>query len=352
MKKYVGLPDPCHFKKEEILQVLLCEEYGILPTAPVSVSATVETVDERFCAGKASLQTLSLHCRAEWGEFSFPVYYVCPKSAPTPVPCFLHINFRDMIPDKYQPTEELVDEGYATATFCYQDVTSDDGDFTNGLAGVVYRDGKREADQCGKIGLWAWAACAVMDHLQTLPELDHTKISVAGHSRLGKTALLAGALDPRFYCAFSNDSGCSGAALSREKNGETIRDITEKFPFWFCENYKGYASREDMLPFDQHWLIAANAPHRVYVASAVEDTWACPESEYAACVAANEYYREHCASGFVHPDRLPNVGECFHEGMIGYHLRKGSHYFSREDWKYYVEYLKHHALKAWKLTGK
>mgnify|MGYP003526131139 CR=1 FL=1 len=62
------------------------------------------------------------------------------------------INFRPEVPDKYQPTEEIIDEGYAVLSFCYNEVTSDDGDFTDGLAGLVYPEGKRDPDSCGKIG--------------------------------------------------------------------------------------------------------------------------------------------------------------------------------------------------------
>ena len=333
-----GLPSPLGLSKSEIIDVFLREEYGYLPARPYSVTTTVENVDERFCAGKAPLQTLTLSCKSEWGEFSFPVYYVAPKNKRN-IPCFIHINFRDNIPDRYQPTEELIDRGYATLTFCYKDITSDDGDFTDGLAGVIYPDGKRESTDCGKIGLWAWAAMTVMDFAQTLPELDKERICVAGHSRLGKTALLVGALDERFYCAFSNDSGCSGAAISRNKEGETVKKIFNVFPFWFCENYKKYADNENALPFDQHWVIAANAPHKAYVASAAEDSWACPKNEYLACVAADEYFNSLGLEGFIHPDRLPEVGESFHGGNIGYHLRSGAHYFSREDWLRYIDFL-------------
>lgn len=333
------LPSPMNMDRKEILDLLLKEEYGIIPSAPYSVSATVENTDKKFCAGKADLVTLRLNCKADWGEFSFPVYYVCPKNATAPIPCFIHINFRDLIPDRYQPTEELIDNGYATLTFCYHDVTRDNDDFSDGLAGIIYPDGKQTDDGCGKIGFWAWAACAVMDYAVTLPELDKTRISVAGHSRLGKTALLAGAMDERFYCAFSNNSGCSGASISRDNSGETINNITNMFPFWFCKNYFKYANNEDMLPFDQHYLIAANAAHKAYVASAVGDLWACPENEYLSCVAASEYYEKHGRKGFVHPDRLPVVGDQFHEGDIGYHLRDGVHYFSREDWLTYLKFL-------------
>lgn len=333
------LPSPMGLEKKALLEMLLKEEYGYLPARPYEVTAEDVAYDKKFCAGKAPLRTLKLTCRAEWGEFSFPLYSVVPRGKKN-LPCFIHINFRDLIPDRYQPTEELVDNGFATLTFCYKDVTSDDGDFTNGLAGKLYPDGKRGPHDCGKLILWAWAAMAVMDYAMTLPELDHSRISVAGHSRLGKTALLAGALDERFYCAFSNDSGCSGASLARENDGETVAKIVNNFPYWFCENYYKYANNEDAMPFDQHWLLAANLPHKVYVASAVEDLWACPKNEYLSCIAASEYYKAHGKSGFVHTDRLPEVGDRFHEGDIGYHLRPGMHYMSREDWICYMQYLK------------
>ena len=332
-----NLPSPIGMKKVEILELLLREEYGFLPPEPKRLDVQEESCKE-FCAGKAFLKKLRFNCESENGSFSFPVYFTLPKKTDKKAPCFIHINFRDMVPDRYMPSEEIVDGGYAVLSFCYKDVATDDGDFSRKLPGVVYQ-GERKPEQCGKIGLWAWAAIRVMDYAVTVPELDSTRICVAGHSRLGKTALLAGALDERFYCAFSNDSGCSGAALSREKKGETIEKICATFPYWFCENYAKYAGREEMLPFDQHFLLAANMPHKVYVASAIEDEWACPQNEYYACVAASVYYKEHGMVGLVHPDRLPVVGDYFGEGDIGYHLRAGSHYFSREDWQFFMRYI-------------
>ena len=339
MKLLETLPSILGKSREELLSVLLEEEYGHVPSEPCAVSAEVQRKDGEFLSGKAELQVLKLTCQASFGSYSFPVYYVRPKQKTQAIPAVIHINFRDDIPDKYQPTEELVEAGYATLTVCYKDVTSDDGDFTDGLAGVVYPNGVRGTHDCGKIGLWAWAAMRILDYAMTLPELNHERISVAGHSRLGKTALLTGALDPRFYCAYSNDSGCSGAALSRGKDGETIKNIVERFPYWFCERYADYIDREEELPFDQHALLAANAPHYVYVASASEDAWACPRNEYLSCVAVSEYFEKLGLTGFVHPDRDPEIGDCFHEGTVGYHLREGEHFFRPEDWRYFLKFL-------------
>lgn len=351
------LPSPLGMKREEIVNLLLTEEYGFLPEAPESISAKVVDRLENFCAGKAIQETIALNCHTKDGDFTFPVRFTCPVNAQSslgtnaaseadssetangPVPCIIHINFRDMVPDRYEPSEEIVDMGFAVLSFCYNDVTSDNGDFTNGLAGMIYPEGKRTSAQCGKIGLWSWAASRVLDYALTRPELDHAHISVAGHSRLGKTALLTGALDHRFFCAYSNDSGCSGAAIARGTRGERVKVIYDVFPYWFCENYKKYQDNEENMPFDQHFLVAANAPHRVYVASAEQDIWADPEKEYESCVAASAYYEEQGLEGFVHPDRLPEPGDYFGEGMIGYHLRTGTHYFSRVDWQHLCTFL-------------
>ena len=85
------------------------------------------------------------------------------------------------------------------------------------------------------------------------------------------------------------------------------------------------------------WL--PSPPRKVYVASAAEDLWADPVSEFLSCAAASEVYEKLGLKGLVCPDRLPEAGEHFHEGNIGYHLRKGTHYLSREDWNLFMDYL-------------
>ena len=325
--------------KAELLEILQREEFGYLPAAPLSVTAEEIKRDKRFFGGKAHLISLRLCVKADFGEFAFPVYYTRPMKTEKPIPAFIHVNFTDLVPDKYQPTEEIVDQGYATLTFCYKDVTSDDGDYKNGLAGVLYPDGEPEGERMGKIAMWAWAAMRVMDYAMTLPELDHGRISVVGHSRLGKTALLAGAMDERFYCAFSNDSGCGGAAIARENTGERVADICKLFPYWFCRKYHTFAQNEESMPYDQHFLVAGSAPRYVYVASAQEDIWSDPDTEYLSAVAAGEVYERLGIKGLVHPDRYPVPDDSFHEGHVGYHRRSGTHYFSRTDWQQYMKFI-------------
>ena len=327
--------------RKTMLETLQREEYGWIPARPEALSFSVEkNIVSNFCAGKATLKRVTANCSIGGKTFSFP-FHACLPTGQGKHPFFVHINFRPDVPDRYMPTEELVDNGFAVLSFCYHDVTRDNGDFTDGLAGVLYENGNRGPEDPGKIAMWAWAAQRVMDYAETLADrLDLDRAIVCGHSRLGKTALLAAATDPRFAFAYSNDSGCSGAAVTRGKGGERIRDIVRNFPYWFCENYWKYVDREDGMPFDQHWLLACCAPRAVAVGSASEDAWSDPVSEQLCCLAASPAFEK----GFV-CDRLASVGETFFQGNVGYHLRNGLHYFSREDWLKVIKFINKHRKK-------
>ena len=176
--------------RAEMLELLQREEYGCLPKAPESFVWEAEPgVADNFCAGKATLEKLTFRVVVNGKDFAFPVYLAVP-TAEGAHPFFVHINFRSDVPDRYMPTEELIDNGFAVLSFGYEDVTRDDGDFTSGLAGVLYENGKRAPHDAGKIALWAWAAMRCMDYAEHDERLDCAKSVVCGHSRLGKTALL------------------------------------------------------------------------------------------------------------------------------------------------------------------
>lgn len=331
-------------RRKEILDLLCEEEYGVRPSDPLDVSVTIDEINENAYAGKVLEQHLTLHAKMEKGTLSFPLHVFVPKSIENPM-TVVYIAFRPNLPDRYLPIEEITDEGFAIATFCYQDVAADrEDDFVGGLAGLLKMEGERPDNATGKIMMWSWAASRVMDFLLTREDIDHRNIAVMGHSRLGKTALVTAAYDERFAFAFPNDSGCSGDAITRGKEGEHIIHITKSFPFWFCPNYKKYVGREEELPFDQHFLIASIAPRFVSAGTAIEDTWADPYYQYLSYVVADEVYRLLGKEGFIHPDRLPEAGETFHEGTLGFHLRSGKHFHSRYDWLRYLDFMKKHKI--------
>ena len=325
--------------KEQMKEIMLNQVYGYLPERPDEISYKVSPINnETFCAGKAEGKKVEITVKMRGQEFTFPVYQAIPNGN-GPFPFVVQINFQDHIYNKYTPVEEITDRGVAVLMLHYNDVCVDKNSFEDGLCKVLYPGGKRDSAEAGKIALWAWAASRVMDYAETVDRLDKNRSAVCGHSRLGKTALLCGATDERFKFVFSNDSGCAGAAITRNKAGETVENITNMFPYWFCENYLAYRGRENEMPFDQHYLTALIEPRYLYIASAAQDQWADPNHEFLNCYLTGKYYEQMGTGGFVCENRLPKIGDIYHAGTVGYHLRDYAHYFSREDWNKFLDFM-------------
>lgn len=330
---------PPLLSKDEMLEILQREEYGFMPPSPEKISFSKTRLrNDNIFAGKGKLWEITVNVTVNGSEFSFPVSLMLPEGD-GPFPFFVNINFEKNVPNFYYPAEEILDNGFAAFNLYFKDVTSDNGDFTNGLAGVLFPDGRKNSTDCGKIAMWAWAAQRCLDYAETEPKLDMSEASVCGHSRLGKTALLAGATDHRFRFVHSNCSGCSGASIARGNTGETVRDIHRSFHYWFCENYKNYIDNESNMPFDQHYLLACISPNFVSVGSASEDDWADPLSEQLSCFAASEKFIEDTGKGFI-CDKKADIGERFFDGNIGYFLREGKHFYSRTDWNNLIAFIR------------
>jgi hypothetical protein len=237
------------------------------------------------------------------------------------------------------PLKEILSRGYGVVTLNYGDIEPDDrDDFKNG-AQLLF-DHQRDSTSWGKISTWAWGLSRVMDYLETNSKVDPRKVAIIGHSRLGKTALWAGASDDRFALVISNNSGRVGAALTKRIFGEPLDFMHEAIPFWFCDNFAKYTGKERLLPVDQHELIALIAPRPVYVASAVEDLWADPKGEFLSCVNASPVYQFLGKEGFP-VSAIPPVNHPVY-GTIGYHIRTGKHDVTPFDWQCYINFADYH----------
>jgi len=337
-------------RRPELLGMFETEMFGKAPGKYPGTSYEVLEEDRHALDGKAVRKQV----RIKFGDSGkgITVLMYLPADAKGPVPVFLGINFKGnaaittdpavIIPENIRiygihpvverglqssrwPVEAIIARGYGVATFHTSDVDPDfDDGFRNGVHGLFYKDGQNypKPDEWGTISAWAWGMSRVLDYLETDPDVDAKKVATIGHSRLGKTSLLAGARDDRFALVISNCSGCCGAALSRRRFGETVDAITRHFPHWFCSNFFKYANKENELPFDQHELLALVAPRPVYVASAELDGWADPVGERISLQEAQKVY------DFLGLDR----------GLTGYHIRQGAHNILLEDWNHYMDF--------------
>jgi hypothetical protein len=233
------------------------------------------------------------------------------------------------------PVAMIVDRGYAVVTACCGNIDPDyDDGFENGVHAMF---GKPGPDEWGTISAWAWGLSRMLDAVGRIPEIDSQRVAVIGHSRLGKTALWAGARDERFAMVISNNSGCGGAALSRRAYGETVGRINDRFPHWFNGNFKKYSENEGALPVDQHQLIGLIAPRPVYVASATGDQWADPKGEFLSLLHGAAPYRLCCEKPFGGVTEPPVPGKSV-GNLLGYHQRDGKHDITREDWGHYLDF--------------
>jgi pimeloyl-ACP methyl ester carboxylesterase len=332
------------FLRAETLQLFRENVYGRAPVGKPG-GFTVRVVKEVPDAlrGLGTCKFLEIGFDTPLGRRTIHPVVILPNDRRNPVPCFLLINNRkpDLLDpnntNEFFPAEAIIRRGFAAVGFHYEEIDPDRPDGYSKGVRAAFDSGLPKPNAWGSIAAWAWGASRVLDALETEKRIDTGKVALVGHSRGGKTALWAGAEDQRFSMVISNNSGITGAALSRDGVGERIARINRKFPYWLCGNYKTYDHRENELPVDQHQLIALMAPRPVYVASAIEDHPADPPSEFRACVEAGPVFRLYGLPS-VTTAEFPEVGTVLHDGRVGYHVRPGEHDLTLVDWNHFMDF--------------
>ena len=357
-------------RRPEILELFRKHVYGRSPEKPKQIEFEVY---EQSKVNQAIRKQVAITITHAGKSRRLEMLVFLPEKSTKPTPVFLLLNFKgnhavttdpsiappkSELPERYSPAEkfrgdakdrfpidDIVARGYGVATIYCGDIDPDyHDDFKNGVHALYPYQGKRPEDAWGTISAWAWGLSRAVDYFEQDADIDHQHVAVLGHSRLGKTALWAGAQDERFALVISNNSGCGGAALSRRRFGEKVKRINDVFPHWFCKKFKHYNDNENALPVDQHMLIALAAPRPVYVASASADRWADPRGEFLSCVHAGAVYNLFGLKG-LEQDQMPETNHPIQTGHVGYHLRDGKHQLTAYDWNAYMDFADKHWRK-------
>jgi hypothetical protein len=335
-------------RRREILDLFREHVYGRSPGAPDRLQFRELEVKTDAMDGAATLRRVAIDSAVGQRTHTFELTLFLPNAVKGPAPVFLLINNRpasNTDPTRkeksgFWPAEEMIARGYGIAAIQYGQLAPDDtARFRDGAIALFEggSSGARPPHAWGAIAAWAWGASRALDYLVSDARVDAKRVAVVGHSRGGKAALWAGAEDERFALVVSNESGESGAALSRRMYGETIARITATFPHWFTGRYAGYSGREAELPVDQHLLLSLIAPRPLYVASANEDLWADPRGEFLSLAATSPVYALWREPGLA-ADQMPALDSPFVAGRRGYHVRSGTHNLTPYDWTQFASF--------------
>ena len=366
-------------RRREILDIFAREMYGEEPPVPAADELVTELFEEKDGAlsGYAVRSQYKMWFRKDKSGPCINWLLLRPRYVNKKVPVILFLNYRgnhEVVPDEeipvndvwYNATEDhkvvvvrgsmtnpnrpsylpigmLLSAGYAVMTANYCEVSPDPnsketGEFDQKVfsyTGVFDLWGKRDesrTDNITALGAWAWALSRGLDLAERIPQLDAANAIVTGCSRLGKAALIAAARDERFAVCVPNQCGGGGATLAKRDFGENIATEMKAFSHWYCKAYDKYKRNPaKLLTFDQHLLVAAVAPRRLFI-QGFNERWFDTEGEYLACKAAS------CVWEFLGKEGLPEgtYPDSFDTSAIGkdlaYYRREEAHGLAAVDW--------------------
>jgi hypothetical protein len=341
--------------------------YGPVPVELDGVEIARRVVDANYAGGAGVLEEINVRVGEGGDAVTFRIALAVPKgtSAERPAPLLLNANFCGnagtmgsealsgggcmnddslmtriirLIFGKYiieGPNAEILSRGYAYATLFPGAFAADSAEQAKAdlaqFAKLLPPDRAPE----GVLAVWAAAFGWSLDVLEEDARIDPARTAIWGHSRHGKSALLAAAFDERIEVVLPIQAGKGGATLTRAYAGETVKEITDSYPHWFAPAYAAYADREADAPVDQHQLIALVAPRPVLLGNGWKDVWSDPNGSYRAALGADPVYKLFGVAGLTQS----GMREATQRTEIDWFIRSGGHGVREADWDEMLAFL-------------
>ena len=296
-------------RRKEILALFETYMYGKMP------DAGRERVAYRIVSGgTAREREMQVTVSRDGRETTFTVRVTLPEESAGGAPCYIeYCPFSWFGKPLTSPNMRIAaDRGYAAIQYDPTAVASDN-DLREGAYFDLYPYGETRDRQDGVLLAWAWGACKVVDALEAGAGrelgIDPELCMVAGVSRYGKSAAVAGAYDARFRVTIPSCSGAGGVAVYRTDNhgktydlsslggpvewvnesiNEPFENLTGGEGYWFCSNFRQTEKAED-LPADQHMLCALAAGkdrHLIIITGITSEGWNNTEGQCLAYIAS------------------------------------------------------------------
>ncbi|MEM9658481.1 MAG: SUMF1/EgtB/PvdO family nonheme iron enzyme, partial [Planctomycetota bacterium] len=301
-------------RRREIEQMILYHQYGRVPPRPDQVAAELQW-RKPHPSGKGVEERVTLVIGSQRKLRMRAALYVPNKPPPYPV-----VVREEGTLGRTREIPLFLDKGYLFIEYARHDLDPD-RQGVDGPAQAAYPD-----FDWATLAVWAWGGSRVVDYLESRDDVDLSHIAITGHSRGGKMAMLAGALDERFTLVVPNGSGAGGAGSYRILGpGAESLGMNDK-PHWYHVRIREFAEREHRLPFDQHFLKAMVAPRALLCTESLDDAFANPLGSQLTSMAANEVY------DLLRADRRKN----------GLHFRRGEHDSTTADWQALLDFAEWH----------
>ncbi|HZL09758.1 MAG TPA: hypothetical protein VFC65_07155 [Prolixibacteraceae bacterium] len=315
-------------RRPEIVTDYETEIFGRVPKNTPKVTFDASNVDNTALDGTAIKKTITGRIDNSAYPDARPVINLVlysPAKAKGPVP--LMVIASSNTSGNNQIIKLLISGGWAVALFDTNSLQADNGaGLSQGIIGLVGHGKARNPEDWGTLRAWSWGLSRALDYLQTDKAINSKQIGIAGHSRWGKTVLLAGAMDARWAIVFASCSGSLGASLERRIFGETVGVVAGQSEYhWMAPNFVKYGGNwKTTLPVDAHDMMALIAPRPLFITGGTQDIWADPQGEFEACVAATPVYRLLGKTGIT-TNEIPAPDVSLINGELAFRNHEGGH---------------------------
>jgi hypothetical protein len=337
----------------------------VLGRVPANVPTVRWEVVSTTPGTESGIATVTKHLVGHVDNSAYPAITVdiqadliLPADTPKPVPVVVEITFdrpagspappprpaapaaaaapaRPVAPPGPSPRQQTLARGWGFALLYPTSFQADNGaGLEQGVIGLTNHGQPRKLDDWGALRAWAWGSSRLLDYFETDKDVDAHHVAVEGHSRFGKTALVAMAYEPRFTVAYVSSSGAGGASLARRRYGEQLENIAGAGEYhWMDGNYLRYAELSPKevtpadMPVDTHELIALCAPRPVFIGGGTTeggDGWADVRGTFLAEVAAGPVYKLLGARD-LGVTEFPPVGAALTSGALAFRQHPYGH---------------------------